>query len=77
MHMVERHDDHVAPGFDVDSGAIGADAGALGESREVAESGFEGQRDARLVHYTAHNPMKDIMAQRGLCSEGRASRGRR
>jgi hypothetical protein len=37
----ERHDD-VAPGFDADGGAASADADAVGEPREAAESGFEG-----------------------------------
>jgi hypothetical protein len=37
----ERHDD-AASGFDADGGAVGTDAGAVGESREAAESGFKG-----------------------------------
>jgi hypothetical protein len=39
----------------------------------AAESGLRVLWDARPVHYTAQNRFKDIMAQRGLCSEGRAS----
>jgi hypothetical protein len=41
MPRGERHDD-VAPGFDADGGAASADADAVGEPREAAESGFEG-----------------------------------
>jgi hypothetical protein len=53
-------------------GAIGGHAGAIGEPGEAAEGGLECGGNARPVHSTAQNPFKDVMAQRGLCRQGRA-----
>jgi hypothetical protein len=41
-------------------------------AREAAEGGFLGGGDACPVHDAAQNPFQDVMAQRGMCSEGRA-----
>jgi hypothetical protein len=56
------------------AGTRGRGASALGKARELeaAEGGFLGGGDACPVHDTAQNPFQDVMAQRGMCSEGRA-----
>jgi hypothetical protein len=39
---------------------------------EAAEGRFLGGGDARPVHNTVQYPFQDVMAQCGMCSEGRA-----
>jgi hypothetical protein len=53
--------------------AFGRGASALGKLGESAEGWLEGRTYARLLHRTAQNPLKDIMAQRGQYHQGRAS----
>jgi hypothetical protein len=62
----------VPAGFDPGAGTCGRVASAPGKAREAAEGGFLGGGDAFPVHYTAQNPFRDVMEQRGMCSEGRA-----
>jgi hypothetical protein len=60
----------VLAGFDPGAGTHGRGASAPGKAREAAEGGFLGEGDACPVHDTAQNPFHDVMAQRGMCSEG-------
>jgi hypothetical protein len=65
--------EEVAPNLRVNGGAIGRSACAGSEAGESAEGWLKGGGDARPVHSTAQNLFQDVMAQRKLCSEGRAS----
>jgi hypothetical protein len=58
--------------LDQGAGARSGNASAPGEPREAAEGRFLGGGGARPVHNTAQYPFQDVMAQRGMCSEGRA-----
>jgi hypothetical protein len=50
----------------------GRGASAPGKAREAAEGGFLSGGDACPVNDTVQNPFRDVMAQRGMCSDGRA-----
>jgi hypothetical protein len=53
-------------------GAIGGCARAVGDIWEVADGGLKCRGNARPVHSTAQNPCQNVVAQRGLCSQGKA-----
>jgi hypothetical protein len=60
----------IPPSLDMDAGAISEGAGA---ASEAGEGGRKGGGNAGPVHNLAQIPFQDIMAQRDLCSKGRAS----
>jgi hypothetical protein len=59
-------------GFDPGAGTRGRGSSASGKAGEAAEGGFLGGGDACPVHDTAQNPFQDVIAQCGMCSDGRA-----
>jgi hypothetical protein len=63
----------VAPSLGANGEAVSISACTCSEAGESVKGWLKGGGDARPVHSTAQNPFQDVMAQRKLYSEGRAS----